>query len=521
MLFIFLTIRIGILIYGILTWDLFPFYKRFSLSIIKTRLERSLMLCVSLVVISVFFYTLYYIGKEKNFIYFIVFLILFVLSIIVLIISNRSFLLFVAWDGLGITSFFLVAFYQNWKSLNRSLITFFSNRVGDGVLLVLLTRFIFTTNKIRLSLTFVLISLLVVLIRITKSAQFPFSSWLPAAIAAPTPISSLVHRRTLVTAGVLVLIKFNSLLELWWVKRTLLYLSIITIVVAGITAIREKDLKKVVAFSTLSQIGLLFFIIRFNLVWLCCFHLIMHAFFKSLLFFSVGRLLHFRSSLQDSRYISNSILFRKFSLVLTQITLLSLIGILFLSGYYSKDIFLEIVLNKKGRVFYLIIIFIIFTLTFLYRRKIIITIFNRTFLNSLNKRERSQQFVFSSICLSMLVFFSGKIFFINFFIIYERFIFREKLFLFLFLSLLVLFSYFPLLKGKIRTEFFYINYLTSLVGKRFYLKCSTIIERGSLEGLNIIFYSRLKEMRNYLFLTVYSTKTLILVFILLLFILII
>jgi NADH-ubiquinone oxidoreductase chain 5 len=169
----------------------------------------------------------------------------------------------------------------------------------------------------------------------TKSAQFPFSSWLPAAIAAPTPVSSLVHSSTLVTAGVYLLFRFNFLL-LESNSYFLSVFSLVTIVLAGGCAIFEKDFKKVVAISTLRQLGFIIYCVSCG-YWLLSFlHVIFHAFFKRCLFLSTGRLMHLLLGDQDSRNFG-ALGVSFFSKLLFSMRVLSLIGFPFSLGFYSKD----------------------------------------------------------------------------------------------------------------------------------------------------------------------------------------
>jgi len=245
-------------------------------------------------------------------------------------------------------------------------------------------------------------------------------------------------------------------------------------------------------------------------LWLSFFHLTIHAFFKRLLFFSVGSLLHFAINLQDSRYIRNSSLYIKTALTLIQITLLSLIGVLFFSGYYSKDLFLETIL-KNNNILQLIIIFGALSLTFLYRRKIfIIIVTNKTFI-SINKSEISQQFNISTVILIFLTLFRGNIFFINVFVFHERFLFYEKIVLIIFALCVI--TYLIIFKRSVSIfyHFFYLNYFTSFFAKRFYLKITTLIERRILEKFNIIISRTLINIKD-IILTSYSVKSLTLIF---------
>jgi len=514
MTFILICFVMGILIFllssGEGVWSLLTMFKSVSFSFLKQTLETNFIFIILIISLSVIFFSKYYIKNNNTFIYFITLLLLFILSMVILIVRNGPFLMFLGWDGLGVTSFFLVGFYQNWKSTNNSLTTFYSNRVGDGILLILFARLIFTQTNLKRTILLFMAFILIILTRMTKSAQFPLSAWLPAAIAAPTPISALVHRSTLVTAGVLILIKFYPLLETYRIKIVLYNVSLITIIVAGTRAIEEKDFKKLVALSTLRQIGILFFILRFGFLWMSFFHLTIHAFFKRLLFFSVGRLLHFAINLQDSRYIRNSSLYIKTALTLIQITLLSLIGVIFFSGYYSKDLFLETIL-KNNNILQIIIIFGALRLTFLYRRKMfIIIVTNKTFI-TINKSEISQQFNISTVILISLTLFRGNLFFINIFIFHEIFLFYEKIVLLGFA--LCVFVYLIIFNKSVSIfyHFFYLNYFTSFFAKRFYLKITTLIERRILEKTNIIIRNTLINIKD-IILTSYSVKSLTLVF---------
>jgi len=180
------------------------------------------------------------------------------------------------------------------------ILTALSNRIGDVILLIAIAwilnygrwNYIFYMELMKNDLSIIIIGGLVILAAITKRAQIPFSSWLPAAIAAPTPVSALVHSSTLVTAGVFLLIRFNILFTDTFLRKILLLIGGLTIFIAGISANFEFDLKKIIALSTLSQLGLMIRILAIGFPKLAFFHLLTHALFKALLFICAGAIIH-------------------------------------------------------------------------------------------------------------------------------------------------------------------------------------------------------------------------------------
>jgi len=175
----------------------------------------------------------------------------------------------------------------------------------------------------------------------TKRAQYPFSGWLPKAIAAPTPVRSLVHRRTLVTAGVLLLIKFNILFLRGFYSRFIFFIGLTTIFIAGGSSFVEEDLKKVVALSTLSQIGISVAVFGLGAHTLSILHLISHGWFKSLLFLQVGFFIHGGLGQQDPRdfFVGGGFYFSQLQI---KISLFALCGLFFTRGLLTKDLLLEV-----------------------------------------------------------------------------------------------------------------------------------------------------------------------------------
>nr|YP_009750089.1 NADH dehydrogenase subunit 5 [Eudarcia gwangneungensis]QIJ46450.1 NADH dehydrogenase subunit 5 [Eudarcia gwangneungensis] len=305
---------------------------------------------VSLISSVVILYSKSYMSSEKNLFRFIILVLLFVLSMMMLIISPNIISILLGWDGLGLVSYCLVIYYQNIKSYNAGMLTVLSNRIGDVCILMVISwmmnfggwNYLFYLNFYYYDDYMLFIGVLIILASMTKSAQIPFSSWLPAAMAAPTPVSALVHSSTLVTAGVYLLIRFNIFyMDNIFIKFFML-LSGLTMLMAGICANYEYDLKKIIALSTLSQLGLMMSILSVGMVDLAFFHLLTHAMFKALLFMCAGVLIHMMNNNQDIRYMGGLSSFIPLTSLCLNISNLALCGIPFLAGFYSKDLILEV-----------------------------------------------------------------------------------------------------------------------------------------------------------------------------------
>lgn len=293
----------------------------------------------------VIFFRTSYISKEINLEYFITIVMLFVLSINILIFFPNLITLLLGWDGLGLTSYLLVIYYINNKSLSAGIITALTNRIGDALLIIRVGWSLsigFWTLPLSNYNIFLLISLTIIVAAITKSAQIPFRAWLPAAIAAPTPVSALVHSSTLVTAGVYLIIRFFPTLRIFWITKFLcFYLGALTCMIARTSAIIEYDLKKIIALSTLRQLGIIIISLGLEQPLLTFFHLVTHALFKALLFIVAGTVIHLENNNQDIRLIGYLTNFSNINVVFFNTANLSLIGTPFLAGFYSKDRILE------------------------------------------------------------------------------------------------------------------------------------------------------------------------------------
>nr|YP_009427764.1 NADH dehydrogenase subunit 5 [Baicalia turriformis]ASU96515.1 NADH dehydrogenase subunit 5 [Baicalia turriformis] len=287
---------------------------------------------------------------------------LFVMSMNLLVFIPSLPALLLGWDGLGIVSFALVIYYQNMKSLGAGLLTILANRIGDVMILISIAIMILQGHWIILIMwdPYLLswLTFTILIAAMTKSAQIPFSAWLPAAMAAPTPVSALVHSSTLVTAGVFLLIRFSPFLSKTnMFQPVLLFISVLTLLMAGIAANYENDLKKIIALSTLSQLGVMMMALGMNMMSLSLFHLYTHALFKALLFLCAGMIIHNSTNSQDIR--SMGLIFSQAPLTITSMNIanLSLCGAPFLSGFYSKDLILETSLTSPTSMIMIILIF--------------------------------------------------------------------------------------------------------------------------------------------------------------------
>lgn len=312
---------------------------------------------VRLVSGSVIIFRSSYIISEKFFARFIILVLIFVISIFLLILSPNMISLLLGWDGLGVTSYLLVIFYQRNKSYNAGILTALTNRLGDVGLLISISLTVYIgswtylfINRDNRTFSQVLIYLIIIS-ACTKRAQIPFSSWLPAAIAAPTPVSALVHSSTLVTAGVYLLIRINLIIIEINIRKILGVLGILTMIIAGITAILEIDIKKVIALSTLRQLGIIIIILGIGNPILSFFHLISHAFFKAMLFMCAGLIIHRMKDYQDIRKIGFNYININLSISIIIVANIRLCGLPFLRGFYSKDMIIEIILIKGKRFF--------------------------------------------------------------------------------------------------------------------------------------------------------------------------
>nr|QVL28689.1 NADH dehydrogenase subunit 5 [Eristalinus viridis] len=354
-----------------------------SMSIVMTFLFdwMSLMFMSFVLFISslVIYYSKEYMSSDVNINRFIMLVLLFVFSMMMLIISPNLVSILLGWDGLGLVSYCLVIYFNNVKSFNAGMLTALLNRIGDVALLMAIAwmlnyggwNYIYYLEFMKNDMEMGVVGSLVMLAAMTKSAQIPFSSWLPAAMAAPTPVSALVHSSTLVTAGIYLLIRFNLLLVNTTMSQLLLLLAGLTMFMSGLGANFEFDLKKIIALSTLSQLGLMMMILSMGYEKLAFFHLLTHALFKALLFMCAGAIIHNMNNSQDLRLMGGLSMYMPLTSSCFNVANLALCGMPFLAGFYSKDLILEVVSLSMLNLFIYFLFFFSTGLTVCYSLRLV------------------------------------------------------------------------------------------------------------------------------------------------------
>ena len=313
-----------------------------------------MMVVVGIVSSVVHVYSIYYMWDDENFAKFFSFLGLFVFSMLVLVTSDNFLGLFIGWEGVGLCSWLLIGFWYDREGYSWCANeAFIMNRIADLGMLLGIFLIYLNFGSLRYEVVFAnaaslepeiltLIAALLFIGAMGKSAQFPFHTWLADAMAGPTPVSALIHAATMVTAGVYLVIRANAIFALApEVSGFIVYLGAFVAVFAASMALVHNDLKKIIAYSTLSQLGYMFVAAGLGAYWIALFHLATHAFFKALLFLGAGNVMH---AMKDDLNIQNMGGLYKFmrpTAILMCIGSLALCGFYPFAGFFSKDKILE------------------------------------------------------------------------------------------------------------------------------------------------------------------------------------
>lgn len=314
----------------------------------------SMLIPVLIISSLVHIYSISYMNHDPHNQRFFSYLSLFTFMMIILITANNFLLMFVGWEGVGICSYLLVCFWFTRIAANQSSISaFLTNRVGDCFLTIGIFAIFWTFGNVDYYTVFSLspfineniitvIAICLLIGSMAKSSQIGLHVWLPQAMEGPTPVSALIHAATMVTAGVYLLIRTSPLIEYSsTILILILWIGTITTIFSSIIGLFQQDIKKVIAYSTMSQLGMMVLAIGLSSYNIALFHLINHAFYKGLLFLGAGSVIHSISDNQDFRKYGGIILFLPLTYSVILIASLSLVAFPFMSGFYSKDFILE------------------------------------------------------------------------------------------------------------------------------------------------------------------------------------
>ena len=406
----------------------------------------TMLLVVTFISSLVHLYSTEYMKEDPHLFRFMSYLSLFTFFMLILVTSNNFLQLFVGWEGVGLASYLLINFWFTRIQANKSSIkAMLVNRVGDFFLLLgifaiyficdsldfdvvfsLSTKikdYVFTLGYLDISIIHFICTCLF-LGAVGKSAQLGLHSWLPDAMEGPTPVSALIHAATMVTAGVFLIIRCSFLFEYApEVLNLIVVLGSITALFAATTGLFQNDIKRVIAYSTCSQLGYMVFACGLSSYDVGLFHLSNHAFFKALLFLGAGSVIHAVSDEQDMRKMGGLKNILPFSYASILIGSLALTGFPFLAGFYSKDVILELAYAKStsfSLFAYLLGVFAAFCTSF-YSTRLLILVFltkpNGNKLSILGAHEGSWNLtlpLFLLSILSVLVGYMTKEFFIGF-----------------------------------------------------------------------------------------------------------
>lgn len=382
-------------------------------------ISMTMILVVLIVSLFVHIYSIGYMADDEKFNKFFAFLSAFVFSMLILVMSDNFLGLFIGWEGVGVCSWMLIGFW--WQRDSASFAAneaFIMNRIADlglllGIFLIFCSfggieygvtgNFLSTFDIFTMSL----IGILLFIGAMGKSAQFPFHTWLADAMEGPTPVSALIHAATMVTAGVYLVIRVGNEFMTPSVSLFIAYLGAFVAIFAASMALVNKDLKRIIAYSTLSQLGYMFVAAGLGYYTIALFHLTTHAFFKSLLFLGAGNVMH---AMNDKLDISKmGALWRplKWTAILMIIASVALCGIYPFAGFFSKDKILEVAFVEEAYLIYGILLLGAFLTAFYSFRLIMLVFFAPKNYGDAHPHEAPKIMLYAMIPLAILSIIAG------------------------------------------------------------------------------------------------------------------
>lgn len=382
----------------------------------------SMLIPVLIVSSLVHIYSIGYMSHDPHNQRFFSYLSLFTFMMIILVTANNFLLMFVGWEGVGICSYLLVCFWFTRIAANQSsLSAFLTNRVGDCFLTIGMFAILWSFGNIDYSTVFSLapyinekvitiIGICLLIGAMAKSSQVGLHVWLPMAMEGPTPVSALIHAATMVTAGVYLLMRTSPLIEYSsTVLMLCLCLGAVTTVFSSLIGLFQQDIKKVIAYSTMSQLGMMVIAVGLSCYNIALFHLINHAFYKGLLFLGAGAVIHAVADNQDFRKYGGLRPFLPLTYSVMLIASLSLVAFPFMTGFYSKDFILE---SAYGQYYYSsTVVYMIATIGAMFTTLYSVKVLYLTFLTNpngplVNYKQAHEGNIFMSFPLIILAVFS-------------------------------------------------------------------------------------------------------------------